>query len=72
MSQETISLRELLKRLDRFQKLALAEQCGTSLGYLRKLAYGQCEPSLSMFRKLNAIEPRLTVDSFHRADKKTS
>jgi len=66
----TLSLRELLKKLDRFQKLDLAAKCGTSLGYLRKLAYGQCEPSLSMFRKLNAIEPRLTVDSFFRAEKK--
>lgn len=72
MSTNALSLREYLKTLDRFQKLALAEKCGTSLGYLRKLAYGQCEPSLSMFRKLNAAEPRLTIDSFFRADEKAS
>lgn len=65
-TEESITLRDLLKKLDRFQKLDLANKCGTSLGYLRKLAYGQCEPSLSMFRKLNAADPRLTIDSFFR------
>ena len=68
-TEEGITLRELLKKLDRFQKLDLANKCGTSLGYLRKLAYGQCEPSLAMFRKLNAADPRLTIDSFFRTDK---
>jgi predicted transcriptional regulator len=68
-TENSITLRDLLKKLDRFQKLDLANKCGTSLGYLRKLAYGQCEPSLSMFRKLNAAEPRLTIDSFFRSDK---
>ena len=61
---KTISLRELLKKLDRYQKLQLAEACGTSLGYLRKLAYGQCDPSMEMYRKLRAIEPRINENSF--------
>lgn len=68
-TENNITLRELLKKLNRFEKLDLANKCGTSLGYLRKLAYGQCEPSLAMFRKLNAADPRLTLDSFFRTDK---
>jgi predicted transcriptional regulator len=71
-TEGTISLRDLLKKLNRFEKLDLANKCGTSLGYLRKLAYGQCEPSLSMFRKLNTADPRLTVDSFFRSEDKPS
>jgi hypothetical protein len=59
-----ITLRELLLKLDRYQKLQLAAALDTSLGYLRKLAYGQCEPSMSMFRKLREIEPRIDENSF--------
>jgi predicted transcriptional regulator len=59
-----ITMRDLLNQLDRKGKAKLADQCGTTLGYLRKLAYGQCAPSMSMFRKLCAADPRLTADSF--------
>lgn len=61
---KTISLRELLLKLDRYQKLQLADACGTSLGYLRKLAYGQCDPSMAMYRKLREIEQRINENSF--------
>jgi hypothetical protein len=66
MTQPVLTMRQLLKELDRMGKIRFADRCGTTLGYLRKLAYHQCEPSLAMFRKLQAAEPRLTPDSFLR------
>jgi hypothetical protein len=48
------------------QKRQLARGAGTSVGYLRKLAYGQCLPSLELARTLISLEPRLTYDSFQK------
>ncbi len=66
-----MTLREVLLSMTMDQRHALASTCGTTLGYLRKLAYGQCLPSGALARKLIEAEPRLTyADLFENAKKR--
>lgn len=55
-----MTLREVLLQMTTAQRREFAAACGTTTGYLRKLAYGQCLPSGTLAAKLVAREPRIT------------
>lgn len=66
-----MTLREVLLAMTKEQRAEYAAAAGTTAGYLRKLAYGQCLPSGALARKLIENDPRLTyVDLFERGYKK--
>lgn len=65
-----MTLRELLLALPMGDRQKLATEAGTTPGYLRKLAYGQCLPSGELAKKLVAADARLSyADLFERRHK---
>lgn len=62
-----MNLRELLLALPPDSRPEFARRVGTSLGYLRKLAYGQCLPSGDLAKRIVAADKRVTyADLFER------
>lgn len=59
--------REIWLRMERADRVALAEKVGSSYGYLQRLSGGFKMPSLRFAQRLKVALPRMTMDGFERA-----